>query len=392
MKVGIGTAEGGLAFEAGQEAAARAVREIGEDSADFALVFSSPAFSSADLLEGVRVAVGHAPILGCTDAGNLTCDGVTHDSVVVMLLSAPGLTIRAGAGEGISLDSVAAGREMATQAREGRLGQGDGPGNLMLAFCDGSSADPAGVPSGVGAVLGSDFPVLAAVAAGEGTSAGSGLYCMGHLLSDSCAGFLLGGTLRFGVGCRHGWEPISRARFVTDRDGTRLRAIDGRAALDCYRDYLGEAFDPADLSRVGSLYPLGFDVEGEEEPLLRFPRFVEPDGTLVLSGEVPVDATLRLVMATRDSVCGSARRAAELARDGLGATPVRAAVVFSSFARERVMGREARREVAAIREVLGHDVPVAGLYGAGVIAPSLSAGGRARYRTNAIAVLAIGEE
>lgn len=384
------------AFEAGHEAATLALNQIDEQTAHLVLVFSSPYYARAELLEGVRSAVGPTPLLGCTDAGSLTREGPVHHAVAVLLVHADGLEIRPGAGDKLAADPEEAGRAMAQQALDGRLGSGSGPGALLLTFCEGGRGNLSAVLRGAQKVVGKAFPIVGAAAADDHLFADTTQYCLSYLLKDSTVGFLLGGSVKFGVGTRHGWTSISRPRTVTRAEGAVLMEIDGLPALSIYRDYIGTSVDALTdetLARATAVYPLGFEVDGEHEPLLRFPLRFSPERHLVCSGEIEEGTQVRLMMGTREGVVQSARQAAEAARDAMGGAAVRAGLVISSFARERVMGREAGREMRAIRDVLGEGVPLVGLYAYGEMAPSGlgDLGGASRYRNDSVVVLTIGE-
>jgi len=386
-------------FEAGQEAASLALNRLDEDTCDLVLVFSAPRYATAELLEGVRAVTGSAPLLGCTDAGNLTADGPAHASVAVMAVRCEGLEVRPGAGDKLAADPEAAGEAMARQAREGRLGSGSGPGSLLLAVSDGSRGNHSAVLRGAQRVVGDRFPVIGVSAGDDGAFTETAQYCLTYLLKDSVAGLLIGGPIRFGVGTRHGWGPISRERRVTGAHGAVVTRIDDGPALALYRDYLGEAADDLsndDFARTTCVYPLGFSADGEPEPLVRFPMRVTQEGGLVFGGEVAEGTGVRLMLATKDSVIASARGAAQEALDALGGAKAKAAVVFSCFAREKVMGREAAREMRAVREVLG-EIPMVGCYCYGQTAPFQAAapadaeGPPSRYRNDSIVVLALGD-
>ena len=386
-------------FDACHEAATLALHKMGEETADLALVFSSPGYSSPELLEGLRAVIGSSMVLGCTDAGNLTVEGPAHQSVAVMLVRAEGLEIRPGAGDRLSEDAEEAGRAMAQQALDGRLGNGTGPGKLLLALADGTRGNLSAMLRGAQSVVGADFPVVGAAAGDDLRFQGSTLYCLGHLLHDAAAGFLLGGDVRFGVGTGHGWVAISRARKVTSSEGPVLHSVDGRPASTIYRDYLGAEVDTVGrdgFAMLSCIYPLGFGVEGEDEAMIRLPRGVTAEGGLVLGGEVPVGMPVRLMLGSKEGVLESARKAARDALASMGGGTVRAAVVFSGFARERVLRRDAVSEVQAIREVLGEGVPLVGFYSYGEWAPRFSgpADGAApsRYRNDSVVVLVMGED
>lgn len=396
VKAGASWSNVADAFEAGHEAATLALHQIEDETAHLALIFSSPMYSKPDLLEGVRSAVGPTPLLGCTDAGNLTREGPMRKSVAVMLVHADGLEIRPGAGDKLSADPEEAGRAMAQQALDGRLGSGSGPGSLLLTFCEGSRGNLSAVLRGAQRVVGDGFPIIGAAAGDDFRFTETTQYCLSYLLKDSAVGFLLGGTVKFGVGTRHGLTSISRPRAVTRVEGSTVMEIDGEPAIRIYREYMGNAaVDVSDdsLARLTAVYPLGFSIDGEDEPLVRYPLRQTAEGHLVCSGEIEQGAQVRLMMGTRDGIVASARQAAEDACAHLGHGAVRAAVVFSSFARERVMGRDAALEMRAIRDVLGDNVPVVGLYSYGEIAPAQTNGvpGPSRYRNDSVVVMTVGE-
>jgi hypothetical protein len=140
-------------------------------------------------------------------------------------------------------------------------------------------------------------------------------------------------------------------------------------------------------------YPLGMSIPEESEYLIRHAVRVDEKGNLVCSADVPQGSEVRLMITDRKTVIQSARQAAAEALKGLGLAKPRAAIVFDSLARLKVLGRQAGSEIEVLKEVLG-DIPLAGLYAYGELAPLHSElyQGKAYFHNQSIVILLIGEE
>lgn len=392
MWVGVGGSTTSDSYHAGREAAAQALARMGFSTARLVLVFASARFDHAALLDGIRSVAPDAALVGCSTAGEITADGPAKRSVVVVTLQSNVMTATTGLGRQLAAAPRQAGETAAWSVAHGKA---QNP-RAFLMFPDGISGNAAEALRGVQAVLGTSFPIVGGSAGDDLLFGRTAQYHGGTVLHDSVVGVLLSGAVTVGIGARHGWRPLGKPRLVTRALANVVHELDGRAAASVYEEYFGkgaEELQRESLARMTIIYPLGMPIPGEEEYLLRNVLKVTPQGHLVYAGEVPEGSAVRLMMGSKEHALAAARRAAQQAVRGLGAKTPRLALVFGSASRARLFGRNTGAEIRCIQEVVGRDVPIAGFYGYGELAPLSSEQylGQTYYQNETLVVVTLAE-
>jgi hypothetical protein len=165
-------------------------------------------------------------------------------------------------------------------------------------------------------------------------------------------------------------------------------------AVNLYKDYFAKEIPELkkELKRISIFYPLGIQISDKKEYLLRSVLSIRNDGSLVFQGEVPEGSSIRLMISSKESCLESARTAAQTAVKNLNGKNVKFALVLSSLSRYLLLGRQAPQEIKTVQEILGIDVPLAGIYTSAEQAPldflnySL---GKTYFHNNSIAILTI---
>jgi len=149
--------------------------------------------------------------------------------------------------------------------------------------------------------------------------------------------------------------------------------LDGRPASETYAQLFGYparewAFPP--LSHLARLYPLG--IEQGDGMLVRAPIRVEADGSFRMNAPVRDGVDAYLLVGSRGSCETAAQQAAQQALQQLQGIKPAFALVLVDLAWEMLLKSHPGAEVAAVQEILGKDVPIAGGYTLGQIAPGKS--------------------
>ncbi len=390
--VGVGGSTTSDSYHAGREAAAHALAQMGLSTAQLVLVFASARFDHPALLGGIRSVTQGAALIGCSTAGEITAEGPAKRSVVVVTLQSDAMTTTTGVGFRLSAAARQAGETAAWPAAHSKA---PNP-RVFLMFTDGISGNAAEALRGVQMTLGTSFPIVGG-SAGDDLLFGRTVQYYGDTATqDSVVGVLLSGAITVGIGARHGWRPLGKPRLVTRALANVVHELDGRAAASVYEDYFGKGADELQresLARMTIIYPLGMPIPGEEEYMLRNVLKATPQGHLVYAGEVPEGSVVRLMMGSKEHALAAARRAAQQAVRGLGNKTPRLALVFGSASRARLFGRGAGAEIRCIREVVGLNVPIAGFYGYGELAPLSSERylGQSYYQNETLVVVTLAE-
>jgi hypothetical protein len=228
----------------------------------------------------------------------------------------------------------------------------------------------------------------AAFAKGLGGSFDKGVTVMGGMAGDG-AGFantytLFNGKISqsravaFGVygdhvtvkhGTRCGWKSFGPLRRVTRAAGNVLYELDSKPALNVYREYLGDR--AAELPASGLLYPLSI-LKGDSRQDSGIVRMLvnvnQHEGSVILAGDIPQGAQVRLMHADADVLIDGAGQAGREA-SMWGVAGETATLMVSCLGRKMALGSDVDEEVEAVHKAIGGSSACAGFYGYGAISP-----------------------
>lgn len=343
--------------EAGLQAAHQALNRLGANVPGFAVVIASHQYQAREVLNGVNSLLGDTPMIGFSSPAGLTQNGQHPHSVVVGLISGD------FQADTMWLPGYAqSGRE--TAAKIVQHAQARAERQSLLFFADGFNGD---AEQFCGAIS-PDLNITGALSSGDlhtgntyqmaGTQTGTG---------GVVAAFLRG-NLKIGVGYDHGWDPVGSQFRVTRSRGFWLRTLDGRPASETYAGLFGYpardwAFPP--LNYLARLYPLG--VEQGEDLVVRAPIRVEADGSFRMNATIRDGIDAYLLVGSRVACERAARQATQQALLQLGDAKPAFALVLVDVAWQMLLKAQPGAEIAAVQEILGTKIPIAGGYSLGQV-------------------------
>jgi small ligand-binding sensory domain FIST len=164
-----------------------------------------------------------------------------------------------------------------------------------------------------------------------------------------------------------GCSPIGPRHAITGVQQNVLVTLDGRAALDVFREDIGETMWQ-DIDHLGGTLFAGLSTRAsdEEDYLVRNLVGIDPTNKLVAIGDTAREGS-KIMFCRRDdlSAAEDMRRMLESINSGLYRKP-RGAVYYSCIGRGASLFGEHSQELAMIQESLG-DVPLVGFFGNGEI-------------------------
>jgi len=379
VNASVGMAQALDGREAGLQATHQALNRLGASSPGFAVVISSHQYQPREVLNGVSSLLSDTPMIGYSSPAGLTRNGQHPHSVVVALLSGdfqadtiwlPGYA-QSGRETALKIEQYAAARV----ERQSILFFSDGFNGDAEQLCNGISPDlhiTGGLSSG-DLHTGNTYQIA-------GTQTGTG---------GLVAGFLRG-NVKIGVGSDHGWKPVGNQFRVTRSRGFWLRTLDGRPTSETYAGLFGYpardwAFPP--LSYLARLYPLG--VEQGDGLVVRSPIRVEADGSFRMNAVIRDGIDAYLLVGSRASCENAARNAAQQALKQLGNSKPVMALVMVDIAWQMLLKANPGIEIAAIQEILGDDIPIAGGYTLGQVTSDEVA--KPKFLNQHIVVIVFGE-
>ena len=367
IKAGVGRSNNPDATKAGAEAAKQALSQTG-NKADLVIVFSTVAYDQEKMLEGVRSISKEIPLVGCSDSGEITTEGPVSKYVAVMAISADKMKFTIGVGKGVGADSHKAGAQVAKDVEK----KAEEDISLFVMLPEGLLGNGSAIVRGVQEVLGKNFPIMGGSAGDDFAFKKTYQYYNDQVLTDAVVGVGLSGEVSWGVGVRHGWEPIGLPMKVTKAEGAKLIEVNNRPALSIYEDYFGkkaEELIKEPIARMAYTYPLGMSVEGSPELLIRDVVIANEKGEITCAAEIPEGSEIRLMLGDFDKAIQAAKEAAEGALAQLEGAKPKVIFVFDCMARCKLLGPRIGEEIIAIQEVLGKEVPLIGFYTYGEQAP-----------------------
>jgi hypothetical protein len=377
--------------EAGAEAAKQALEKVGLAPVVFAWVIVSHAFAMQEAVSGVVEVLGNAPLLGFSTSAELTGAGRSRRSVVVAVCAGGDIQSRAGWWPDYAQDSRAIGQAMLRSLRP----DGEREEILLLA-ADGVNGDAEDLCR---SLLDGGYFLAGCLAGGELWRGRT--YQVGGRASGSggLAAAVLSGNIVAGLGAAHGWLPVGALARLTRVQGQWVRMLDGMAVSETYSRLFGypaRAWSYPPLNEMVRQYPLGLPEAksgraGTAPLRVRSPLRMEADGSLRMNSGLPEGEMVELLIGSPEACRQAAQQAAAQARQALGHTAPRLALVLVDVAWQALFDLDQNVEVAALRQALGPDVPIAGGYTFGQIA-RLEAQGPAQFLNQHLLIILFGDK
>jgi hypothetical protein len=300
-------------------------------------------------------------LIGCSTAGEIDQETIWDESLTVAVIRFERTVVRrAHAVLERAKDSFTAGGELAAQLR--------GP-DLRAVFVLSCGTDVNGdeLVRGLNARLPANVVVTGGLA-GDGERFGQTWVMANGRTSPGAAVAigLYGNAVRVSCGTQGGWEADGFESVVTGSVGNVVHELDGRPALERYKEGLGDR--ASELPACAMQFPLAVrGIDGTS--LVRTVLGVdEVNQTLMFAGEMPVGSHARLMQASSDRLIFGAHVAGGAAlSDHIGPT---LALAVSGIGRRLVLGDRAKEEVAATLQRLPFGTHQIGFYAYGELAPA----------------------
>ncbi len=401
MDIGLGTSADKNPLVAVKEAMRQAKAGLESETADISIVFSSGDFFYSSILKIISGIMPGISIIGASGTGIISSHGVQQQGLSLLLIKlSEDMFIHTAYSDNLrSKESLRAGEELGEKLTSGLH---NAPRSFSTIFYNGSMGESSNFAYGLQEKLGRSFPLIGAFLTNPIHALRTHLYLNQDAFADACVGMIWGGKLNFGIGTKHGWKPLGKPHTVTSSVGNVVSKIDDQPAAQLYADYLGTEVSKLqkELKHISILYPIGLDVPGEEEYLLRNMLSIEDDGSLICQGNVPEGTSIRIMIGTNETCLEAAQQAAEEAANNFSG-PItgykkqrikKFALLFSSFSRYNLLRRMAGKEIDIIKRAIGEDTPIAGVYTSGELAPLRQSAyrGQLYFHNQTVTVLLIG--
>ncbi|MGE0763911.1 MAG: FIST signal transduction protein [Bdellovibrionales bacterium] len=340
--------------------------KINENDPQLGIVFASTnAFESADFIQKLKKSSPKIQWVGCSTAGEVSRSGVTDDTTILTTIhfDNPKSNFRIAASKVTNADdSYAAGKRLAEELNNENL-------RGLVVMAPGVNINGSQLVKGASEAIGNKVVMTGGLAGDGGKFVKTYTLSPSGVSSDHVIGIgFYGDTVNLQYGCRGGWDAFGKERKVTKSKANILYELDGKPALDVYKEYLGEY--AKDLPASGLMFPFSL-MSGQEagNDLIRTILGInEAEGSLTLAGNIEQGSTVRLMHASTGGLVNGAKAAATHAIQG-GRGQSSLAIIVSCVGRKLVMGANVDEEIEEIAEMFGPQCTLTGFYSYGEISP-----------------------
>lgn len=335
-------------------AAAAALEDCGTDRADAALVFvAGPGADPARAVAGAAAVLGTQTIAGATAHGVLAGSFEEEARPAVSVLALAGIEATP-----FRLEHLAGAEEAAGAELEAALQRSTRLGDLVVLLADPVALDMPRLLGSIDEVLPPRALVGAAAAVGSRGQAAGLLWSGREVAAGSACGLVLHLDEPARIFVSHGCRPITELLHATRVEGHWILEIDGRPALEVYREAAGKLLG-ADLERAGGrlLVALPRGRVGTDFVVRHVTGFAPERQAFALTDLLRPGAPLRLALRDGDFAREDLQRALAVAD-----APAAAALYLSCPGRGQRLFRHAGLETATVANALGA-TPVAGMFG-----------------------------
>lgn len=316
----------------------------------------------------LRARFPQSHIVGCSTAGEIA-GRLVHDETLTVAVAQFGQTRLATTTVAITSpdDCYQAGKQAAEALRGPDLA-------AVFLLSVGLNVNGTDLVKGINEALPSSVVVTGGLA-GDGSRFAKTWVLHGAEFSGNslvAVGFY-GNRLAVGHGSKGGWEAFGPERLVTGSNGNVLQTLDGKPALEIYKNYLGDK--AADLPASGLLFPLALRRGSDTTNVLvrTLLAVSDEDSTMTFAGDIPEGSYVQLMRADFDRLVDGAEAAAQGAHrlvdpqrmtDGPSL-----AVAISCVGRRLVLGDRVEDELDALADVLPAGTTTLGFYSYGELSP-----------------------
>ncbi|WP_412972058.1 FIST signal transduction protein [Glaciecola sp. MF2-115] len=179
---------------------------------------------------------------------------------------------------------------------------------------------------------------------------------------------LYGESLQIGHGNLGGWREFGPERQITKSKDNILYELDGKPALELYKQFLGEHADNLPASAL--LFPLAMTQESDSETVVRTILNIDEDNqSMIFAGSMPEGATCQLMRANYADLVDGAEGAVTKSIQTMPQSGPELAILISCVGRRLVLNQRTEEELEIIQEMLPDNCKMTGFYSYGEISP-----------------------
>ncbi len=337
-----------------------------DDNINVVLCFGSKQLlSDQNVITDITNAFPKANIAYCSTAGEIYDDQVMDNSISAVAIQFDHTHVLSNS---ISIDqysdSFDAGKNLVSRFDKQDL-------RYIFVLSDGSKVNGSELVKGMNEVIDDHIPITGGLA-GDGPHFQNTLVGLNETPTSGkiLALAFYGDKLKVSHSSMGGWEPFGLQRLVTKSNANELFEIDGKNALELYKEYLGKYSE--ELPGSALLFPLSVQLRDSENSLVRTILSIDNESkSMLFAGDIPEGSKVRFMKANFDRLIDAASQAANISVTDFNSREPSLAILVSCVGRKLILSDRIDEEVEAVKDVLGSNTAISGFYSYGEISPLL---------------------
>lgn len=333
------------------------------EKAQWILVFgSSNLVKNSEIIDQIRSMYPKGYIMGCSSAGEIHGSNVSDDTLIVtaIFLEKSSVVFSAFELESHS-DYNLIGKEIIDSLSKEDL-------KHIFVLCEGLNINGSKLVEGMRDNNKTNLPITGGLSGDGSDLKTTYVLANDYAKSNQIVVAALYGDIKTGCASMGGWDTFGVERIVTKARDKVLYEIDGKPALDLYKEYLGEKSNELPASAL--LFPLSIRDRQSGYSYVRSVLGVDEEKkSLIFGGDIPVNSYCRLMKANTNNLIDGSRQAIELSSEMISGQHADLAILISCIGRKLVLKQLVDEEVLVVRELMGEDTTISGFYSYGEISP-----------------------
>lgn len=309
-------------------------------------------------------------MIGCSTAGEIANEGAFEKSFSLLSIHFNKTPVRVVTRPIANVaESFSSGESLGEKLKAQDL-------RAVFILTPGANVNGSAITEGLRAAVGKEVILSGGMAGDETDFKMTHTLCGGDIYTDHlvAVGFY-GDHIVVSCASEGGWRPFGPARKVTRAESNVLYELDGKPALQLYKQYLGER--ARQLPASGLSYPFAILREDRTmSGLIRLALDIDhANESLIMAGDIKQGARVCLMHAdTGALIQGAAQAAAESLRTHKGPEENGCALVVNCVGRRMVLGIDAEEEIEAVTDSFLPGTSIAGYYSYGEISTHMGTG------------------
>jgi hypothetical protein len=332
------------------------------------LIYFASKFYNHPVWKSIKSAFPKAKIMGCSGAGEVKHNEISDDEIIVTGIKFAKTALQLSTIsqiKGKSSDQV--GKELVASLSKDNL-----KGLYLLS--DGLSVNGTALIKGIREILGNHIHLSGGLA-GDGAQFKNTYVLVDAVPTENAvtAVAFYGEHVQIKASADGGWLPFGVERKITKSEANILYELDGKPALELYKQFLGEQAKKLPASAL--LFPiyLKSGLQSENRHAVRTILAVDEEKqSMTFAGDVPEGTSIQLMRAGHENLIEAAKNVSNLNKNILNANLPTVSLIVSCVGRRLVLGESTENEVEMVLEQLPKNTVQTGFYSYGEIAPGKS--------------------